>query len=76
MKKILLFLLFLLSTLAVSADKTKKEPEMLDVQTQMEKADKIESYRAKKDVAWHKTEYNKVLKYLKKKKWGELWKKH
>ena len=68
MKKILLFLLFLLSTLAVSADKTKKEPEMLDVQTQMEKADKIESYRAKKDVAWHKTEYNKVLKYLNKKK--------
>ena len=23
-------------------------------------------YEAKKDVAWHKTEYNKVLKYLKK----------
>ena len=68
MKKILLFLLFLLSILTISADKTKKEPEMLDVQTQMEKADKIESYRAKKDVAWHKTEYNKVLKYLNKKK--------
>ena len=32
----------------------------------MERADKIESYRAKKDVAWHKTEYNKVLKYLNK----------
>ena len=68
MKKILLFLLFLLSILTISADKTKKEPEMLDVQTQMEKADKIESYRAKKDVAWHKTEYNKVLKYLNKRK--------
>ena len=68
MKKILLFLLFLLSILAISADKTKKEPEMLDVQTQMEKAAKIESYRAKKDVAWHKTEYNKVLKYLNKRK--------
>ena len=68
MKKILLFLLFFLSILAISADKTKKEPEMLDVQTQLEKADKIESYRAKKDVAWHKTEYNKVLKYLNKRK--------
>ena len=68
MKKILLFLLFLLSILAISADKTKKEPEMLDVQTQIEKADKIESYRAKKDLAWHKTEYNKVLKYLNKRK--------
>ena len=68
MKKIIIFLLFLLSLLAVSADKTKKEPEMLDVQTQMEKADKIESYRAKKDLAWHKTEYNKVLKYLNKRK--------
>ena len=52
----------------ISADKTKKEPQMPDVQTQMEKADKIESYRAKKDVAWHKTEYNKVLKYLNKRK--------
>ena len=30
------------------------------------KADKIESYKAKKDLAWHKTEYNKVLKYLNK----------
>ena len=68
MKKIIIFLLFLLNPLAVSADKTKKEPEMPDVQTQMEKADKIESYRAKKDLAWHKTEYNKVLKYLNKRK--------
>ena len=68
MKKTIIFLLVLTSVLAVSADKTKKEPEMPDVQTQMEKADKIESYRAKKDVAWHKTEYNKVLKYLNKRK--------
>ena len=68
MKKILLFLLFLLSILAISADKTKKEPAMPDVQAQMEKADKIETYRAKKDLAWHKTEYNKVLKYLNKRK--------
>ena len=68
MKKTIIFLLVLTSVLAMSADKTKKEPEMPDVQTQMEKADKIESYRAKKDVAWHKTEYNKVLKYLNKRK--------
>ena len=68
MKKTIIFLVVLTSGLAMSADKTKKEPEMPDVQTQMEKADKIESYRAKKDVAWHKTEYNKVLKYLNKRK--------
>ncbi len=68
MKKTIIFLLVLTSVLGMSADKTKKEPQMPDVQTQMEKADKIESYRAKKDVAWHKTEYNKVLKYLNKRK--------
>ena len=68
MKKMTIFLFFLLSILAISADKIKKEVEMPDIQTQMEKADKIESYRAKKDVAWHKTEYNKVLKYLNKRK--------
>ena len=53
---------------ALADKKPKAEPVVPDVQTQMEKADKIESYRAKKDVAWHKTEYNKVLKYLNKKK--------
>ena len=68
MKKMIIFLLLLTSMLTISADKTKKEPQMPDVQTQMEKADKIESYRAKKDLAWHKTEYNKVLKYLNKRK--------
>ena len=68
MKKTIIFLVVLTSVLAMSADKTKKEPEMPNVQAQMEKADKIESYRAKKDVAWHKTEYNKVLKYLNKRK--------
>ena len=67
MKKIILSLLMLVSALLISADKTKKVTEQ-DVQAQMEKADKIESYKAKKDVAWHKTEYNKVLKYLNKRK--------
>lgn len=68
MKKII-FLLSLVVGIVYAADKTKvKSVEVLDVQAQMERADKIESYRAKKDVAWHKTEYNKVLKYLNKKK--------
>ena len=65
MKKIMITALMTLSVMALADKKPKAEP---DVQTQMEKADKIESYRAKKDVAWHKTEYNKVLKYLNKKK--------
>ena len=68
MKKIILTVLMVLSVTALAAKKPKAEPEIPDVQVQMEKANKIESYRAKKDVAWHKTEYNKVLKYLNKKK--------
>ena len=68
MKKLIVSLLILTSAITLSAAKSKKEPVIPDVQTQMEKADKIESYRAKKDLAWHKTEYNKVLKRLNKKK--------
>ena len=68
MKKIMITALMALSVIALADKKPKAEPVVPDVQTQMEKADKIESYRAKKDVAWHKTEYNKVLKYLNKKK--------
>ena len=68
MKKIMITALMALSVMALADKKPKAEPAVPDVQTQMEKADKIESYRAKKDVAWHKTEYNKVLKYLNKKK--------
>ena len=68
MKK-MMFLLSLAIGVAYSADKPKADITAVpDVQAQMEKADKIENYRAKKDVAWHKTEYNKVLKYLNKKK--------
>ena len=48
--------------------KNEKTPEIPDMNEQMERADKVENYRAKKDVAWHKTEYNKVLKYLNKSK--------
>ena len=68
MKKIMITALMTLSIVALAEKKPKIEPTIPDVQVQMEKADKIESYRAKKDVAWHKTEYNKVLKYLNKKK--------
>ncbi len=68
MKKIMITALMALSVMALADKKPKAEPVVPDIQTQMEKADKIESYRAKKDVAWHKTEYNKVLKYLNKKK--------
>ena len=68
MKKIMITALMALSVMALADKKPKAEPAVPDVQTQMEKADKIESYRAKKDVAWHKTEYNKVLKYLNKSK--------
>ncbi|MCP1223483.1 hypothetical protein [Sebaldella sp. S0638] len=39
-----------------------------DFASEAERAEKIESYKEKKDLAWHKTEYNKVLKYLKKTK--------
>ncbi|MBP9477748.1 MAG: hypothetical protein KBF12_03935 [Sebaldella sp.] len=68
MKKII-FLLSLVVGIVYAADKTKvKNVEVPSVEVQMERANKIESYRSKKDVAWHKTEYNKVLKYLNKTK--------
>ena len=68
MKKIIILMLIISSCVTLSAKKSKQEPEIPNIEAQMEKADKIEGYRAKKDVAWHKTEYNKVLKYLNKSK--------
>lgn len=68
MKKIIIGIMLVLGVVSFSAKKNKTVPEIPDVNSQMEKADKIENYRAKKDVAWHKTEYNKVLKYLNKTK--------
>ena len=68
MKKVIVILLVSMSIFAIAAKKNKQEIEVPNMEAQMEKADKIENYRAKKDVAWHKTEYNKVLKYLNKKK--------
>lgn len=66
MKKLITILLVSISIFSISAKKPKQEIQIPDINAQMEKADKIENYRAKKDVAWHKTEYNKVLKYLNK----------
>ena len=68
MKKVIVILLVSMSIFTIAAKKPKQEIQIPDMEAQMEKADKIENYRAKKDVAWHKTEYNKVLKYLNKKK--------
>ena len=68
MKKIITGVLIAVSALTLGAEKPKTEQTVLDIETQMEKADKIENYKAKKDSAWHKTEYNKVLKYLKRTK--------
>jgi outer membrane murein-binding lipoprotein Lpp len=68
MKKIIISIMLVTGVVSLSAKKDKTAPEMPDINAQMEKADKIENYRAKKDVAWHKIEYNKVLKYLNKTK--------
>ena len=68
MKKVIVILLVSMSIFTIAAKKNKQEIEVPNIEAQMEKADKIENYRAKKDVAWHKTEYNKVLKYLNKSK--------
>ena len=68
MKKVIVILLVSISMFTIAAKKNKQEIEVPNMEAQMEKADKIESYRAKKDLAWHKTEYNKVLKYLNKRK--------
>ena len=57
---------FLIVFGAVSAAESKNAKT--DIALDMERVEKIESYKAKKDLAWHKTEYNKVLKYLKKTK--------
>ncbi|ACZ10547.1 Uncharacterised protein [Sebaldella termitidis] len=68
MKKSIIAMLIIVSCISLAAKKNKQEIEVPNIEAQMEKADKIENYRAKKDVAWHKTEYNKVLKYLNKSK--------
>ena len=66
MKKITIIFMLFLGVVSLSAKKEKQETELPNIEAQMEKADKIESYKVKNDLAWHKTEYNKVLKYLNK----------
>ena len=66
MRKSIIVFLIIIGSISMADKKNIRKTEIPDMETQMEKADRIESYRAKKDVAWHKTEYNKVLKYLKK----------
>ena len=68
MKKSIIAMLIIVSCVSLAAKKNKQEIEVPNMEAQMKKTDKIENYRAKKDVAWHKTEYNKVLKYLNKSK--------
>ncbi len=68
MKKIIIIMFVIMGCFLLAAKKNEKTPEIPDMNEQMERADKVENYRAKKDVAWHKTEYNKVLKYLNKSK--------
>ena len=66
MKKTLILMLIIVSSYSFSTKKDKQELKLPDIEAQMEKADKIESYKSKKNLAWHKTEYNKVLKHLNK----------
>ena len=66
MKKTTIIFLLFLGIVFLCAKKEKQETELPNIEAQMEKADKIESYKVKNNLAWHKTEYNKVLKYLNK----------
>ena len=66
MKKTIIMMLIISSSMTLASGKNNQNSEIPNIEAQMEKADKIEKYKAKKDVAWHKTEYNKVLKYLNK----------
>ncbi|MCP1225321.1 hypothetical protein [Sebaldella sp. S0638] len=66
MRKSIIIFLIIIGSISMADKKNIQKAEIPDMEAQMEKADRIESYRAKKDVAWHKTEYNKVLKYLNK----------
>ena len=66
MKKLIFVTAIIMSCFTLAAKKDNQKLKLPDIEEQMEKADKISNYKAKKDVAWHKTEYNKVLGYLKK----------
>ena len=66
MRKLILVITIMMSCFILASKKDNQNLKLPNIEEQMKKADKISDYEAKKDVAWHKTEYNKVLKYLKK----------
>ena len=66
MRKLIFAIAIMMSCFILAAKKNNQNLKLPDIEEQMKKADKISDYEVKKDVAWHKTEYNKVLKYLKK----------
>ena len=67
MKKIFLVTI-ILSSFIFAQEEVNKEVKEENLSVSTEKEDKIQSYISQKDSAWHKTEYNKVLKYLMKNK--------
>ena len=66
LRKLILVITIMMSCFILASKKDNQNLKLPNIEEQMKKADKISDYEAKKDVAWHKTEYNKVLKYLKK----------
>ena len=66
MRKLIFAIAIMMSCFILASKKDNQNLKLPNIEEQMKKADKISDYEAKKDVAWHKTEYNKVLKYLKK----------
>lgn len=62
MKKVLFIFLAAFGVISAAENKNTE----VNFTSEMERAEKIKSYKEKKDLAWHKTEYNKVLKYLNK----------
>ena len=67
MKKLLL-MVSIFSSIIFAKEETNKEMKEVKLETSMEKEEKIQSYVNQKDSAWHRNEYNKVLKYLMKNK--------
>ena len=65
MKKLLL-MVSIFSSIIFAKEETNKEMKEVKLETSMEKEEKIQSYVNQKDSAWHRNEYNKVLKYLNK----------
>lgn len=56
----------IIGNLTLFAMKEELELKVLDIEVQMEKAGKIDSNKAKKDMTCYKTGYNKELKHINK----------